>query len=1001
MRRFFYVILVEINMNLIRDFVNLGIWLAIAGSPMIATVIASVIVTGPFESKAIAQTPNSLQNDQRSEQIAAAVYLKQSGYDRLQKGDAQGAIADLQKALEIFRKWNATGGERDTLNFLGDVYLTTGQYEKASPYFQQALKIAKEIAKSPDGDPVDVAYTLQYIGDVYDKQRQYAQALPIYQQALDIFGDRLQSKKGDRDSLLTSQSLTLSRMASIYFKSSQYDRALVGYQKMLAIAAERDDRIGKVQILNNIGVIYANQTEYAQALASYEQSLTLVRTLCCYRGDEAAIINNLSALYFSLGQNRRALEWADQASKIYLKLSKESYVGLKKTEIEFLHDVLGEDNSNPTLTSRGLSVRATVGDTVNNNVIVKAGEANNLNNLAQLYSNSGKYQEAIAIFQRAKTIYQEIGNDLGMGITLDNIGSTYSRLGQTEQAIAFHQQAIAQYEKIGDRTGTGVALSNLGRAYANIGKSSEALNVYQQALNITRISRETDKESRDRSTESVVLANIGDLLAQQKQLEMAIAFLKQSVNVRESIRQSIRMLPREDRAAYKQSVAYTYRNLAKLLLQQGRINEAIQILDLLKVQELQDYLRDVKGNDRTASGITLFAPEQDLINTDLKLLINGSPSTAQIITQIQQTAAQQSLSLSSSRSLLANVQKFGDRAAMFYPLLFEDQLFLLLLPAKSAPVLRSVKVQSQDFTKLLQDFRADLQDAGSADVKESAASLYQYLIKPIEADLKAANIELLLYAPDGKMRYIPLAALYDGKQWLIERYSFNYLTASGLDRLPLAKTTLRAIAAAFTQGEVKFAIGNENFSFTGLPFAGKEIDQIASAFPNTTKLVDGFFNRDATVSQFANYNLIHLATHAAFLRGTPEDSFVLMGNGDRLNLRELRQWKLPNTQLVVLSACQTAIGGVVGNGEEILGFGYQIQRTGAQAAIASLWTVSDQGTQSLMSSFYTQLQKGNNIINSLRQAQLSLLQSKTSDSQHHNFQHPYFWSAFILIGNGN
>jgi CHAT domain-containing protein len=87
---------------------------------------------------------------------------------------------------------------------------------------------------------------------------------------------------------------------------------------------------------------------------------------------------------------------------------------------------------------------------------------------------------------------------------------------------------------------------------------------------------------------------------------------------------------------------------------------------------------------------------------------------------------------------------------------------------------------------------------------------------------------------------------------------------------------------------------------------------------------------------------------------------------------------------------------VVGNGEELLGFGYQMQRTGARAAIASLWTVSDQGTQMLMGNFYTQLQKGNNIINSLRQAQIGLLQAKQGE-----FQHPYFWSAFILIGNGN
>ena len=968
-------------MRLVRDFAVLGIFVAVLGTP--------IIVNSKFEllgSKAIAQSPNNAE-DLRSQQIIEAVYLKQSGYDRLQRADPQGAITDLQKALELFRKWKATGGERDTLNFLGDVYLTTGQYEKAMPYFQQALVIAKEIAKSTDGDPTDVAYTLQYIADVHDKQRRYDQALLIYQQALDIFRDRLKLKKGDRNSLQISESLTLSRMASIYFKSSKYDLSLSLYQQMLPIITERSDHIGKVQTLNNIGVIYANQTAYPQALESYEQALALVRTLCCYRGDEAAIINNLSALYFSLGQNRRALELADQANKIYFNLSSVTvdFGGLKKTDLELLHDVLGEDNSNPTLNSRGLSVRATVGDTADNNVTVKAGQANNLNNLAQLYSNSGKYQEAIVFFQKAKVIYQDIGNELGIGITLDNIGSTYTRLGQKEKAIAFHQQALANYEKVGDRTGIGTAFNNLGRAYANLDKQAEAIDAYQKALNIAR-------EVHDLTTESVVLANIGDLFAQQKQMEMAIAFLKQSVNIRESIRQSLRMLPREDRAAYKQSVAYTYRYLGKLLLDQGRVYEAIQILDLLKVQELQDYLRDVKGNDRTALGITLLSAEQSLINTNIQSLLNGSPLTA----QIQQTAIQQSLNLATSKLLLANVQKFGDRSALFYPLLFEDRLFLLLLPAKSQPIVRVITIQPQEFTKLLQDFRADLQDAESSDVKESANHLYKYLIKPIEADLKSANIELLLYAPDGQMRYIPLTALYDGKQWLVERYSFNYLTATGFLVQTANKNSLKTIAAAFTQGEIKFEIGNEKFSFTGLPFAGQEIDQIAATFPNTTKLVDTSFSRDAIASQFSNYGLIHLATHAAFVRGTPEDSFVLMGNGDRLNLRELRDWKLPNTQLIVFSACQTALGGVVGSGEEILGFGYQIQRTGAKAAIASLWTVSDQGTQTLMSNFYQQLHKGNNIINSLRQSQLALLQSAQTE-----FQHPYFWSAFILIGNGN
>ena len=105
-----------------RYFASLGILLIIVGTPIPLTRLDAKL-----DMSAIAQSSNDL----RSQQITEAIYLRQSGYDRLQKADSQGAIADLQNALDLFRKWNATGGERDTLNFLGDVYLTTGQYEKA------------------------------------------------------------------------------------------------------------------------------------------------------------------------------------------------------------------------------------------------------------------------------------------------------------------------------------------------------------------------------------------------------------------------------------------------------------------------------------------------------------------------------------------------------------------------------------------------------------------------------------------------------------------------------------------------------------------------------------------------------------------------------------------------------------------------------------------------------------------------------------------------------
>jgi CHAT domain-containing protein len=155
--------------------------------------------------------------------------------------------------------------------------------------------------------------------------------------------------------------------------------------------------------------------------------------------------------------------------------------------------------------------------------------------------------------------------------------------------------------------------------------------------------------------------------------------------------------------------------------------------------------------------------------------------------------------------------------------------------------------------------------------------------------------------------------------------------------------------------------------------------------------------------------------------GTLDESFILFGNGERITLRDIQTWSLKNVDLVVLSACQTGLGGKLGNGEEILGLGYQMQRAGARAAIASLWTVDDGGTQALMNSFYAHLKKGNTTkAEALRQAQIALItgdytaigkdrgslgseqRDRTSPPAQlaNRLSHPFYWAPLILIGNG-
>ena len=598
-------------------------------------------------------------------------------------------------------------------------------------------------------------------------------------------------------------------------------------------------------------------------------------------------------------------------------------------------------------------------------------------------------------------------------------------------------------------------MNNLGRAYYSLGQYPKAIEFFQQSLSISRAMGNV-------IVEGLSLSNIGSTLQTQQQPELAIVFYKQSINVRENIRQDLRKLPREQQASYTQTVASTYRSLASLLLEKNRVMEALQVLDLLKVQELQDYVRNVQ-NDKNKEKIELFPQEQKIIQdytaiqapvirlgaelADLRKLQTHTPTQQQRIQeiekiqaqthqqmseflkspavvalsqQIQQTAPQQNLTLSAYKDLQIRLNRLGKRIALFYTLVLDDRLELVLLPPGKPPIRRSVAIKRTELEKMIQDFRRDLQDPNSQ-VKQTAQKLYSQLIKPIESELQQADVQSIIYAPDGQMRYIPLAALYDGKKWLTERYQINYLTALALTKLePESTHDPRVLAGAFTQGNYSVQAAGQTFNFQGLRFAKTEVEGLGAAIPNTTKLFDKAFNRDAILSQIKNYSIVHMATHAVFVKGAPENSFILMGDGNQINLKEIEEWKLPDVTLVVLSACQTALGGDLGNGLEILGFGYQLQRTGVRASIASLWEVSDGGTQTLMDALYARLKSGKMTkAEALHEAQISLITGKNQSSGKtkssvkfepgnsgqnarisRNLSHPYYWSPFILIGNG-
>ncbi len=406
----------------------------------------------------------------------------------------------------------------------------------------------------------------------------------------------------------------------------------------------------------------------------------------------------------------------------------------------------------------------------------------------------------------------------------------------------------------------------------------------------------------------------------------------------------------------------------------------------LELDNLQQRDRHNQLTTTEKERLTQLVQSEREQNKQFNAFLN-SPAVQKLVDELRRNEKQQNLDTENLRNLREDILSKHPNAVMLYPLILEDRLELILITAKTPPIRRTIKIKREDLNQEIYEFRVGLKDRTSDDVKKPAQQLHKWLIAPFASELEQLKIDTIIYAPDGQLRYIPLASLYDGKQWLVEKYRVNNITAASLTKFnkpPISKPHIFA-----------GAYGNINKAgFDRLPATLNEVKKIADRFPNTATFIETAFTKNVTENNSNSYTILHLATHGQLSNGNAEDSFILFGDGTKATISDIKEWTLKNVDLVVLSACQTGLGRTLGSGVEILGLSYQMQAAGTRVAIASLWKVDDAGTQALMDAFYGELQKGDvPIAEALRRAQVSLIKSP-------NYNHPNYWSAFFAIGNG-
>jgi len=377
--------------------------------------------------------------------------------------------------------------------------------------------------------------------------------------------------------------------------------------------------------------------------------------------------------------------------------------------------------------------------------------------------------------------------------------------------------------------------------------------------------------------------------------------------------------------------------------------------------------------------------------------------------------AGEKVSVESIRNTLNTIKdETGTNPVIIYAISLPEQLELVLVLPEGPPIRKVISAANATaLQQTLTEFRDTVTDRDLPTAYlDSAQRLYSWMIAPVESQLKSLGIDTLIFSMDAGLRTIPMAALHDGKQFLVEKYSLGSIPSVSLtnSRYKALKNT-RVLAMGASQFQ----------QLDPLPAVPEELKAITQQFGSEKY----FLNEEFTLTNLKNQRqqqpieIIHLATHADFQPGDATNSYIQLWD-NQLKLDQLRQlgWNQPpQIELLVLSACRTAVG----DAQVELGFAGLAVQAGVKSALASLWSVSDGGTLALMSEFYRQLNQPDVTIKAeaLRRAQIAMLRGQLHVEsgqlrgtgvvgtiplppelpENQDFSHPYYWAAFTIIGS--
>ncbi|MBD2103733.1 CHAT domain-containing protein [Leptolyngbya sp. FACHB-261] len=794
----------------------------------------------------------------------------------------------------------------------------------------------------------------------------------------------------------TETAIVLENLARAYQQLGQIDRSISHWEQAIATSRQLGDSRQVARLLTEQAQSYSSLGQHRQAIAllcgaygeahncAEASALQLARSQQD-RPTEAAALGSLGNAYRLSGEYGQAIEYLNAGLQLARELNQTTYTIAALNDLGNAHASLAQSQYRQASSAeqRGGSNEASQLRTQGRNQDSQAlqyfqeslqlarsqkdqsAQLRALLNLVPTYHRSNDSDRAAESLQQAVALLDRLPDDRekvyaavdlasllqpALALNLSLAGPQCLQSRTEPQAIELLSKATAIAQRIQDRRSESFALGKLGHIY-------ECRQDYTKALELTRQAQwAADQNLLAKDSLYLWEWQAGRIFKAQNRQPEAIQAYEQAVNTLETIRGDILIASRDLQFDFRDTVDPIYRDLAELRLSRAllpsvsakdrtqELSSVLNTIDSLKLAELQNYF----GNDCV-------------------LAVGPQP---------------------------LNQDSIGSATAIINSIIFRDRTAILVSLPDGEKKLHWLNIDNERLRQTINEFRRILERRADLIYDPTLSrQVYDWIIRPFAEDLARTQTTTLVFVQDGILRSVPMAALHDGQQFLIQKYAVATTASLTLtDAKALDRQGLRALALGLTEESAV-----DGRTFPALSNVGLEIDQVETELPGSKQLLNQEFTRERLRQELTttSYPILHIATHGEF-GSEPENTFLVMGNNDKLTINDLDavirsvNRKIGPVELLTLTACQTAAG----DDRAALGLAGVAIQAGVKSALASLWYIDDAVTAELVTQFYDGLRDAKlSKAEALRAAQQAVINKGGFSA------HPAYWAPFTLIGN--